>query len=254
MRQQARQSIQSVARASRMLLAIANSREGLTATQLATDFGLTLSTAYHLLSTLEDEGLLAKSSDKRYLLGRAAVDIANSPGLRAGIDPQHRVGLRHLAEATSETAYLTGWFRGEIQILATVEGSQAVRVAGLQVGYSGSVHARASSKLLLAYAEDELRAAAIDECDFAPYTTRTLTDRGRLEEELQTIRQAGLAFDRGEYREGVRSASIPLHRDGTVVAALAVSAPAERFERAEPALIDALRSSAAIAQSHLKAE
>lgn len=239
-----RQRIRSVMRASRMLLAVAGAGDGLTATEVASKLGLTLSTAYHLLASLEDAGLLAKAAGKHYVLGRGAVEIANSPNLRPRIEPAHRLALGRLAELTRETAYLTAWFRGDPRILATVEGPQAVRVAGLQVGYSGAVHARASSKLLLAFADDELRAAVLGACDFAAYTPETIPDRSGLDEELERIRRADIAYDRGEYREGVRSLSAPIRRDGAVVAALAVSAPADRFERTEAELVSTLRACA----------
>jgi IclR family transcriptional regulator, acetate operon repressor len=54
-----RQVIQSVARASRILLAVARSPHGLTATEVASIVGLSMPTAYHLLATLEEEKLLS---------------------------------------------------------------------------------------------------------------------------------------------------------------------------------------------------
>ncbi|MDX2377977.1 helix-turn-helix domain-containing protein [Microbacterium sp. LRZ72] len=237
-----RQRIQSVVRATRMLLCIAKSASGLTATDLARTQGLTLPTAFRLLATLEDEGLLYKTFDKRYVLGSATIEIANAPGLRPRMETRHLEVLRHVAEVTRETAYLTGWFRDEIQILATVEGSQAVRVAGLQVGYAEAVHARASAKLLLAFADEHRRSAALDSHDFTPYTAQTIRTRAALERELQAIQRTGIAQDRDEYHEGVRTVSAPIYTNKVVVAALAVSAPSERFAQNERALVEAVVS------------
>lgn len=237
-----RQVIQSVARASKILLAVARSTDGLTASEIATRLTLAMPTAYHLLATLEEEGLLNKGFGKRYALGSSAVDIANSPSLRVRVDPKHRRALAELAEATKETAYLTGWFRGDIRILATVEGSQAVRVAGLEVGLTGDVHARASAKVLLAFADDGQREAVLEGCEFTRFTALTVASPAALYNQLAEIRRDGIFRDTGEYREDVRSLSAPVRRGGSVVAALAVTAPSGRFERSEGALRGALMS------------
>lgn len=243
-----RQVIQSVARASRILLTVARSPHGLTATEVASIVGLSMPTAYHLLATLEEEKLLSKESGKRYTLGMSAIDIANSPGLRVRVDAKHRQALRRLAETTRETAYLTGWFRGEIRILAMVEGSQAVRVAGLEVGFTGDVHARASAKVLLAFADEEQRSSILDNHEYTRFTPMTVSDRAGLEAQMAEIRRTGILYDRGEYREDVRSLSAPIRSDGRVVAALAVTVPSSRYERTESTLVQALLSAVTLAE------
>lgn len=243
-----RQTIQSVARASRILLTIARAPSGMTATDVADAVGLRISTTYHLLATLEEETLLRKAEGKRYMLGAGAVEITNSPSLRARVESRHRQALSQLAAVTRETAYLTGWFRGEIRILATVEGSQAVRVAGLEVGHTGDIHARASAKVLLAFADDERRSQLLDGHEFTRFTPVTVPDRATLDKQLAEIRRTGILYDRGEYREDVRSLSAPIWQDGRVVAALAILAPAERYQRTESELLEALRSAAAFAE------
>jgi IclR family transcriptional regulator, acetate operon repressor len=245
----ARMSIQSVARAARILVAIAHEGDGLTASDVAARFDLALPTAYHLLTTLAEEGIVTKAEGKRYVLGPAADDIANSPALRPRIAPAARAALRRLADETRETAFLSGWHRGRIRILATVEGAQAVRVAGLQVGLTGSVHARASAKVLLAGAEPALRAEVLDGHDFVAYTPRTIVDRAAFDAELERVRTDGLGHDREEYREGVHAVSAPIRQDGQVVAALTVSAPAERYARTETEIVRALREAASAASA-----
>jgi DNA-binding IclR family transcriptional regulator len=241
-------TIRSVARASQILLAVARSERGLTATEVAERFELTLSTALHLLSTLADEELLVKVEGRRYEMGSAAAEIAGAPTLRPRSSREHRDALRRLATRTRETAFLTGWYRGSIRILATVEGAQAVRVAGLEVGFAGSAHARAGGKLLLAFADGELREIVLGRGELERHTANTLTDRALLEAEFRRIRDAGMALDREEFREGVVSISAPVRAGGHVVAALTVSLPAARFRETEGAVRDALIAAVADAE------
>ena len=88
--------------------------------------------------------------------------------------------LNYLADTTGETAYLSAWRRGEIVVLATVEGSQAVRVVGLTAGYSENIHARASGKLLLAYSPEETREQTVKSLVLRRLTDATITSRAAL--------------------------------------------------------------------------
>lgn len=108
-----------------------------------------------------------------------------------------------------------------------------MRVAGLDVGHTGDVHARASAKVLLAFADEERRSQVLDGHEFTRFTPVTVADRATLEEQLSEIRRTGILYDRGEYREDVRSLSAPIWQEGRVVAALAVLAPAECYQRTE---------------------
>jgi len=71
-----RTRIRSVGRSARALLLVADSAAGCSATEVATRLGLAVPTAFHLLNTLVDEGLLAKER-RRYFLGPAAGRIAD---------------------------------------------------------------------------------------------------------------------------------------------------------------------------------
>jgi IclR family acetate operon transcriptional repressor len=235
-------SIQSVQRASRILLAIAGEQAGLTAQQVSVRFGLTLSTAYHLLSTLADERLLAKVEGRHYVLGPASGEIANAVARELRPPAEFVAALQRLADKTRETVFLTGWHLGALRIVETIEGAQSVRVAGLEVGFTGGIHARASSKLLLAFAEPNLREQVLEGYEFTKITTQTITTREEFDRELALIKKEGVARDRGEFDAGVYSVSAPIFLNGSVSDALAVSAPIGRFYEHEAEIVSALRA------------
>jgi IclR family acetate operon transcriptional repressor len=229
-------TIQSVARASRILLLAATRPGGVTAKVAADHLELTLPTAYHLLATLVSEGLLAKDSRRHYVLGPKAGVIADAV-VRDNAPPEYYAELlRELATDTEETAYLSTWRGGDIQIVAVVEGEHAVRVTGLSTGTGGFPHARASGKLLLAYARPELRERALGAGRLQKRTPNTITSRARLQEELAAIREEGYATDHEEYSLGVTCVSAPVIEDDVVLAAFTISVPTERFKRREDEL------------------
>lgn len=230
-------AVQSVARASRILLAVASAPEGLTAKQVAASFDLALPTAYHLLSTLTGEGLLAKDGQRRYVVGPKAAVIAHAMMRDAAPPESYLQALRRLADETGEMAYLSAWRRGRIEVLDHVAGAHAVAVGAISTGFCGDPHARATGKLLLAYADDVVRDAVLQSTELRPLTPHTITDRGRLQGEFERAREDGYACDREEYALGVTCVSAPIRESGIVVAALTVSAPTPRFLENEAAYI-----------------
>ena len=230
--------IRSVSRASRILVHLAEQQESRTAKQIAAAVGLPLPTAYHLLGTLVGEGLLTKDSGRQYQLGPALAAITDAY-MRQFTPPDYLVGpLRQLAETSGETAYVGCWRHNRLAVLASVEGRNAVRVSGVHIGFVASAHARASGKVLLAFAPDSLQEAYLLENPLEAVTPRTIVEPGELRLELERTRLRGFAVDEEEFREGVACVAAPLLESGFPVAAYSISAPVERFRRRRQELID----------------
>jgi IclR family transcriptional regulator, acetate operon repressor len=235
--------IRSVRRAAALLEHAAMSPVGCTATSAAGALDVPLPTAYHLLNTLVDAGLLAKD-ERRYRLG-AKVGLLAEAFLAQVSAPTYLVErLRELAERTGETAYLSAWRRSDAVLLQIVEGRRAVRVSGLHLGYSGIAHARASGKVLLAFGrpgtlEEYLRTHRI-----SARTPKTVSGADALTAEIEAARRAGYAIDEEEFAEGVACIAAPV-ADGTM--AIGISVPLERYRSLRRELIDAVVAVAASA-------
>ena len=231
--------IQSVSRASALLMLVAGGRVEPTAKELAGAAGLTVPTAHHLLSTLVHEGLLVKDSKAKYQLGMKVAVLADALQ-RAATAPEYLLEpLRQLAVTTGESAYLARWRQGDIQVQASVEGTHAVRVS-MPIGPYTDAHARATGKLLLAMASPELRIAYLSSHPIRPLTPQTTIDLERLEQEFETIRLCGYSFDEEQFQSGVSCISAPVVEEGVVVAAYSISVPSQRFNEKRPWLVDAV--------------
>lgn len=248
-----RPRIRSVAKAVQILLSVAEAPEGATAKETADGLGLPVATAYHLLDTLVTEGMLVKDSRRRYHLG-PRVGVLSDAFLRHPSPPEYLIApLRRLAEQTGETTYLSGWQQDDAVVLATVEGSQAVRVKGLHVGFSGDAHARGAGKIFLAYAHPQVRERYLGAHPLVARTPNTITDRALLEHELGRIRERGWSFDLEEFRLGVSGCSAPVLVGGVAIAAYTVSVPSERFAKARDLLVSAVRAAAEAANAEAPA-
>lgn len=218
---------------------VAGGRTEPTAKGLARAAGLPVATAHHLLSTLVDEGLLAKDSKATYLLGMKVAVLAEALQ-RAVAAPEYLLEpLRQLAVTTGEAAYLAKWHQGDIRIQASVEGSHPVRVS-LPVEPYTDAHARATGKLLLAMADEELRSSYLSAHPLRALTPRTTVDLARLEEEFETIRLNGHALEEEQFQPGVCCIAAPVLEEGIVVATYSISVPTQRFNEKRLWLIDAV--------------
>jgi DNA-binding IclR family transcriptional regulator len=62
------------------------------------------------------------------------------------------------------------------------------------------------------------------------HTRSTITDRRRLRQEIEAIRRHGIAFDNEELNPGVKCVAAPIkNSSGSVVAAISLSGPTQRF-------------------------
>lgn len=224
----ARPRVQSVARAIAIVLEVAKSDQGITTREISERVGIGRQATYHLLHTLVSAGMLTRTSGNRYVMGLRAATIGEAFLRQATPNARLAPLVRRLAQETGETAYTAGWWSGEVTTLSVARGSNPVHAAEVPQGYLGNAHARASGKLLLAFAAQPQRAAYLDAHPLVRLTPATITDRDDFEREMETIRERRYATDEEELTLGVCCLAVPLE-DGRSPFVIALSVPCERF-------------------------
>ena len=237
--------VQSALRTISILLAIAESSNGLKIKEIMAQVGLSRQVTYHLIHTLHATGIIRKSSANRYVLGLAAASIAE--GFNRQLAPPEHLAprVRSIVAATGETAYASGWLDGEIVVLATARGQSPVGASEVPQGYKGHAHARASGKLLLAMADPVTCEAYLAEHPLTPRTSSTITSRDELTKEFERIRACGYAVDNEEFHNGLRCLAVPVVglRERFV---LGISVPSGRFQENFERYLSALRQAARV--------
>lgn len=233
--------IQSVSRASRLLIAIASASDGCGSRELAERFELSLPTTHNLLRTLIAEGLVERGADHRYRLGYSAVVIADGVSATLEAPAPYRDAVDRLAVETGEASYLSGRSGGRITLLRGVQSAHAVRVELIPVGYTANLHARASGKVLLAFQPVTERERTLAQIGYTRLTPNTIRSASALRRELLAVRKAQIAYDREEFVEGATGVSVPVWASGAVVAALSLHVPTTRFAEREDELVGILR-------------
>jgi len=223
------QTVQSAARAVRILRALVHEKQPQSISELSSALGLHKATLVRLLRTLMAEGVaVQEAATKRYALNPASmVRFAEfTPPLLGFFDAVQR-GLDELTLRTGATAVLalpdhTG-HRGRA-VMASLS-PQPVRVDPLDQP-ARPLHTIAAGKCYLAYLPDRELDAYI-EAGLEKLTPLTISSPLRLRKELRQVRAQGYAVNRGEAVHDSRYVAIPLHGPtGVVAGGLAIGYPA----------------------------
>jgi DNA-binding IclR family transcriptional regulator len=139
--------------------------------------------------------------------------------------------MEEIARGTTETVLLTRLFGTNAVCVERIEGLQAVRIS-FELGQIQPLHAGASSKILLAYVDEDKWTEHLT-LPLEQFTEYTVTDLDVLMEELREIRRQGYCVSESEVDLGARAVAVPITdtRD-RVVAALSTAGPAFRMDDA----------------------
>lgn len=243
-------TIQAVERALDVLLLFADQSpgavvdtNGLGVTQIADRLGLAKSTVHRILSTLESRGFVRQDRmTGRYHLGLKALELAGAYLAQddlGSVAYQEMTRLRDEVEETVSLYVRDGLERVRVQ---KAEGRHIVRRV-VDLGERLPLHRGASGKILLAWLPPEQLHQILQRIRL-----QFNFDVERLKRELAEVRERGWATSAGERAEGIASVAAPIrNRYGEVLAALAISGPANRFddemiERYSQAVVEAARN------------
>ncbi|MEW6636200.1 MAG: IclR family transcriptional regulator [Actinomycetota bacterium] len=223
--------VQSLERALDILEVLSKSEREMGVTEIGPVVGLANGTTHRLLATLTARGYARQVPESRkYTLGPRAITLASAARDRLG--PLARPFLRELMEVSRESANLAVLDRNSVVYLEQVPAARMVRMF-TEPGNRVPPYASGTGKVLLAYEPAAAVDAILGQDGLRSYTPHTITDRRRLREELERIREQGYATDSEELEEGVRCVAAPIFgAEGKVVAAISISGPAGRLDEA----------------------
>lgn len=187
------------------------------------------STVHRHLNTLRKYGYVVKEGDF-YRLGLQFLTIG---GYVRDRRPEYHLAkemCESLADQTAERVQFEVEERAERVFVHTAIGDHAVRAEGT-IGRRGPLHCSSAGKAILSVFPDERIREIIESKGLEAVTKHTITDPDELFEEIDVIRERGIAFNREESTEGLRAVAAPVTMpNGQVLGALSVSAPTHRFQ------------------------
>ena len=221
-------TVQSVDRALEILELLAE-HGGRSASALAEDLGVHRSTAFRLLSTLERRRFVTQIGRRgEFELGPAALRIGGAVTTRIDFSRESQQICDEVTGRLGETSNVAIYSDGAAVNIAQATGPSSVSVRQQYLGQRTPLHATSSGKVLLAALGDaEVRAL---EPSFTSFTAATLTDIDDIRAEMRRVREQGFGAAAAEWQDHTNAVAVPVTgRDGRVIAALSVTAPAFRM-------------------------
>ena len=203
-----------------LLGAFDQEHRSLTLSELARRAGLPLATAHRLVGELAGWGALHRRENGEYVVGRRMWDLGLLAEVQTGLRQIASPFLHDLHAATLATVHLAVRDGYEVLYVDRVSGHVSVPVVS-RVGSRLPLHATGVGKVLLAYAPAEVVTSVL--ASLTRVTAFTVTQPGRLAEQIRRVHRDGYATTSEEMTLGACSVAVPVRAgDGDVVAALGI--------------------------------
>jgi DNA-binding IclR family transcriptional regulator len=204
--------------------------DGARVIELAEELDVVPSTAHKYLATLEAENCVIKEGDE-YHIGLEFLDIGTYAKYRKR---GYRLCTQKVAEIAKETGERVQFVVEEhglgIYVDTEATDENAVMI-DRRDGVHRHLHATAAGKAILAELPEHRVAEIIVQHELPAETDRTITSRDALYDELEEIRETGIAFNDEESVEGLRAIGVPVFQpNGLVLGAFSMSAPSNRLQ------------------------
>ncbi|MDF2879318.1 MAG: IclR family transcriptional regulator [Clostridia bacterium] len=185
-----------------------------TLTEISSRLHLSKSTCLRILKTLTMKGYLTyNTTSKKYSLGYSLIPL----GTRAQ-EINDSIGkmiayLPKVAEDTGVTAVLVKRINDKLMYVAKQEPPQKVRLT-VTVGDTFPINVGALGKCFLAYLDVATRQDLLNKMTkngmLPRYTENSLSDPATLLEQIERIRDEGIAQSNGEYNAGIMAIACPI--------------------------------------------
>ena len=197
---------------------------GLTLKGLAERTGVTRSTVYRILNSLEAHGMVRQVDGARFVLGARLLSLASgviAPPIGRIVAERAQPHLDRLAITLGESGKVSVYDRGSVLVVAAASGHNAYALHAA-VGQHLPIHAGAGSKVLLASLPPE-EVEKVLSGELKRFTDLTIVDPAALRAEIERVRTRGWSRDGGEFAVSVNAYGAPIiDASGAVVAALSV--------------------------------
>jgi DNA-binding IclR family transcriptional regulator len=215
--------VPAVTRAMALLDLLAQQREALNPTQLASRLQLPKSSVHGLCNTLASRGYLRRHDDGSYFIGPSVMGLANAFVSRTGAAQEFATLWHELGTPPDETVILSVLAGTDVVYIAARNGLRPLGLA-FTVGMRLPAHLAASGKAMLAFHDEATLRKLYGQLKLQRRhgAGGTMTLKALLDE-LAEVRRRGWSVDDESVREGVYCVGAPVFdASGEAVAGIGV--------------------------------
>lgn len=227
------QSDGTVGKALEILDAVAAYEKPVRFSDLLVDSPYPKATLYRFLQTLTNQQMLSYDEDMgTYSLGIRLMRLAHKAWENASLAPIARPFIEELAAEVGETVHLAQLDNGQVLFVDKLRATDKFQTLA-QVGQVAPAYCTGVGKAMLAFLAPKRLQLVLQQQSYFKYTDHTLGSLEALQQELDVIRDEGLAFDREEHELGTNSIAAPiLSPNGRIIGAISIASAANRFDEA----------------------
>lgn len=202
--------VRAVARAARIVTALAEHPFPLGIVELAQFVQLSPASVHRILATLVNVGWVEQNTrTAKYRLGMQMIGVGMVGLVSNPVLHDARMFLSRLAEWSGYDAVLSTLVGVKTVQLARVAGSHTEFIE-FEPGHPQPAHAMADGKLLLSYLPAEQRSRLYEMGKLRLFTPNTITDPVEIEREFAVIQERGYAVDNFERFSAGRGIAAPV--------------------------------------------
>lgn len=222
-------SVPSIRRALAVFDLLANSRRGLTVSEISRRLALPKSSAHRILITLEEaECVIRNPASGRYLFGTRLFSLNRAAIEGRGLREEANPVLQDLMRRTGLTVHMAVLEHAQAVIIEKLSPGGSPNI-GTWIGRAMDVHSTGVGKALIAYMPAEELERELVVRTFVRHNRFTITSLSKLKEDLEQVRRRGYAVDNEEDELGIRCIGAPVLAGNKVIAAVSVVGTTEEL-------------------------
>jgi DNA-binding IclR family transcriptional regulator len=196
-------------------------RPGLTAPEIAQELGLSRTTVFRILHTLQATGWIARRDEERvYRLGPAVLSRGFVYLASLDVVELARPALAALRDGTGLSTHMAVRDGREVVYVARYAATTTVN-SSVQIGSRFPIHATVMGRMMICDWSDAELAALFPEPQLPAFTEQTPRTLAGLKEMLAADRARGYAVSQSFFERGVSSVAAPVRDDlGRTVATI----------------------------------
>lgn len=200
--------------------------------EITSSIGLSKSSSFRLLHTLERLKYIQQAADGRYTIA-ASSWVTPSMQVANMLEHSSLAPATALHEEFQETVSIAVLYTNHIEVVRVLESSFVVRMANT-VGRILPPHASSMGKAIAAFQAEDVRKKLLVSYGLARFTSTTITDESSLLKEFDRIRKDNYAHEAEESTPDGCCFGAPIFLDGPyAVAAISISMPKSRVPQGE---------------------
>ncbi|RFB15285.1 MarR family transcriptional regulator [Bacillus sp. HNG] len=210
-----------------LVLELVKQHKGITLKEVMDLLNLSKSTAFRILTTLEEMGYIYKLQTQYFIHYKMFLESFEK---RSEMDWASLRSIYQVAQDLQMSTYI-GKVDGTDLVMTQVLHTPYEVSADEEIGNRSKLHQSALGKVILANVDEDSFASIFERLSLEKATKNTFQDSQLFRYHLKAIQEDGFAFDDEERIIGIRCVAVPVFRNKKVIAALAIAAPAEEISR-----------------------